>query len=160
MNEVYRTVGLYQPFASLMLFDKLETRWVREGRKPAFPEGEYLIYSTQKPCEASKIYEWSGPELLYNISRILLNEPTRQYNGFVIGKATLVGKWILRPEDENTYIKFIGRKTFEIEGKQVVKVQWALKFVNVQRVEPFPIKGKQGVGIYDGPKIKLLHESI
>ncbi len=150
MSRVIRTIGLYQPFGSLMLpeYGKVETRWIREGRKPPFPEGEYLIYTTKKPVDIPTMIEWCGVQEVSRINELLLNEPTIHYNGYAIAKAYLSAKWELKQEDQNTYVKFTGRKTEIIKGEPVVKIQWALKAENVQRIQPFKWKhGKQGVGI-------------
>lgn len=52
-----RTLGFYQPFGTLMLHGKIETRWVKVGKKPPFPEGKYLFYSTQKRCKYDKLLQ-------------------------------------------------------------------------------------------------------
>jgi hypothetical protein len=156
-DDKIRSIGLYQPFGSLMLpeYNKLETRWVREGRVPSFPLGKYLIYTTKRGCNMEQMYDWCGEEGAKLMFTTMENESTVHYNGYALGVAELVDKWVLKPEDQNTYIKFIGRKVEIIEGKEVVKIQWALKFASVERIKPFRWKhGKQGVGIVPVEEIK------
>lgn len=59
-NEKIRTLGLYQPYASLMLHGKIETRWVEDGKKPPFPIGKYLIYSTKQDSSMQSFLAISG----------------------------------------------------------------------------------------------------
>ena len=154
-----RTIGLYQPFASLMLHGKIETRWIREGKKPPFPKGKYLFYSTQKRCDDSTLLSWSGSEKAALIYELMQHEPTVKLGGYAIGIGNLVDVRLLLPNDANTFIKFVGKKTELIKDEQVTKVQWALFFENVQRIEPFIwVHGKQGVGYVppiELPKIKI-----
>ena len=69
-----RTLGFYQPFGSLMLHGKIETRWVRKGKKPPFPLGKYIFYTTQKG--KSKMKRTYQPH----------NTPKKRTNGIVTGK--------------------------------------------------------------------------
>lgn len=48
-----RTLVIYQPYATLMGHGKLETRWVKHGRKPPFPRGKLKPVIT-KPNSAFK----------------------------------------------------------------------------------------------------------
>ncbi len=59
-KELIRTLGLYQPFATLMLHGKVESRWVKKGKKPPFPLGRYLIYSTKKAYDVAEFKHVSG----------------------------------------------------------------------------------------------------
>lgn len=146
--EKTRTLGFYQPFGSLMLHGKIETRWVRAGKKPPFPLGKYLFYTTQKPCDQKSLESWCGGEIIHRIHKILEHEPTANLNGYAIATGNLVEVKLLTPDDENTFVKFIGSK-IDTESKDlcVRKVQWGLHFKDVERIEPFKWKfGKQGVG--------------
>lgn len=162
MKEQIRTIGLYQPFGSLMLpdYNKLETRWTREGHTAPFPLGKYLIYTTKTPADIPAMVEWCGIGLAAGINELMATEKTIHYNGYALGLAELIERRDLKEEDQNTYIRFVGRKTEIIKGKEVVKTQRALKFVNVQRIEPFKWNyGKQGVGFVpesELSKIKIL----
>lgn len=145
-----RTLGFYQPFCSLMLYGKLETRWVRKGRKPPFATGEYLFYSTKKSA-GDKVFDWCTVANMEAMS-ILKDEPTRLLNGYAIATSTLKEYRLMKPEDEEkAFVKFIGERTVKDKhGNDVVQVQIILEFENVIRIEPFEFKeGKQGVGKFD-----------
>ncbi len=159
-NQKIRTLGFYQPFSSLMLppYDKIETRWVRKGKKPPFPLGKYLFYTTLKPCDNPTLIEWSGADVVDNIIHMFRDEPTKSLYGYAIGIADLVEIKLLAPEDEPmAFVKFVGEKEDilfkekdvlkRLEISKVFKVQWGMHFTNRQRIEPFKWEfGKQGVG--------------
>ncbi len=150
--EEIRTLGFYQPFCSLMFHGKKETRWVRKGRKPPFPLGEYLLYSTKKPCDNSTLLKWCGPEIMLSITHELVGDVTRLLNGTAIGIANLTNVRLMTKEDEPlAFVKFIGEKTEkDKKGNDVTKVQWILEFENAQLFIPFKFEyGKQGVGKYN-----------
>ncbi len=143
MNKI-RTLGFYQPFGSLMLYDKIETRWVRENKKPPFPLGKYLFYTTKKPCDEKTMLEWCGPKMYKEILELMEGERTWPLNGYAIGIGDLIKIKPLEIEEESkAFVKFAGIKT-EVS---INKVQWGLHFENVQGIEPFEWKyGKQGIG--------------
>lgn len=143
---IIRTLGLYQPFASLMRHGKLETRWVQAGRKPPFPIGRYLIYSTKQKATWIDLHEWCGNEIIELIRNKIDNDITSSYLGCAMCLADLNDVRLMRPEDEpRAFVKY---KRKEIRGGKDY-VQWILDFVNVQIIEkPFPFPhGKQGIGI-------------
>lgn len=147
-KEVIRTLGFYEPFCTLMMYGKIETRWVREGRKPPFPKGKYLSYTTKQPA-GDKLNDWCGPEIRDRIYKTLRDEDT-MFHGYALWIGKLVDMWIMKPEDEEkAFVNFVGIKTFyDKEGEMIKKVQWCLKFDNIWRIEPFKFEfGKQGVGI-------------
>lgn len=149
---IIRTLGYYQPFCSLMLppHYKDETRWVRKGKKPPFPIGSYVFYSTKKPCTNLQLFEWCGPEIMLSITNELKNEDTQGLNGYVIGGGDLAEVSPMTKEDEaKGFVKFIGERTVkDKKGNDVVQVQWLLRFENVTRITPeIFTQGKQGVGI-------------
>ena len=159
-KRIIRTLGFYQPFGTLMLppYNKIETRWVREGKKPPFPAGKYLFYTTQKPCDSDTLLSWAGKAIVDTISNLFCDEPTKLLFGYAIGIADLVNVRLLTPEDQDkAFVQFVGRKTEVIDEKEVVKVQWALVCENVQRIEPFEWKfGKQGVGLVPESEISKI----
>lgn len=148
-----RTLGLYQPFASLMLHGKIETRWVLEGRKPPFPLGKYLFYSTKKSCSNEQLFDWCGNEMYDYILKVLKNEDTKRLHGFALAIGDLVRVRELKScEEDIAFVKFVGKKTFfdTISGVLLnprVKIQWALVFDNVKPIQPFGWDfGAQGIG--------------
>lgn len=152
-NQQVRTIGFYQPFGSLMLHGKIETRWVMTGKKPPFPKGKYVFYTTQKPCAQHTLFDWCGHEIMYNINNTLENDNTRGLNKCIIGYGDLVDVRKLMPEDEpKAFVKYIGTKDFETDKGIVNKTQWALVFENVTAITPMLFiengksLGKQGIG--------------
>lgn len=143
-----RTLGFYQPFGSLMLHGKIETRWVRKGKKPPFPLGKYIFYTTQKACDTFTLFQWCGAEIILSITNTLQNDSTKDLKEVALGIGELIEVRPLTKEDEAmAFVKFLGEKTEFIDDVEITKVQWALIFKNVQPFEPFEWKyGKQGVG--------------
>lgn len=146
--ETIRTLGFYQPFGSLMLppFNKIETRKVKCGKKPPFPLGKYLFYTTLKSADDNKLYDWCGDVIMKYLKAVIDGEPTINLNGYGLGIGELTKVRPMTDEDEEQ--AFVGNY-FET-GKD----NWCLIFSNVYRIEPFPFVdgegnslGKQGVGI-------------
>jgi hypothetical protein len=149
MNEIIRSLGFYQPFGSLMLHGKIETRWCREGRKPPFPKGKYLLYTTQKICDAATMEDWCGVELIKLIGKTLNGETTTRYRRRAIAIAELYDiKEMLPTQEKDCFVKFVGDEVrVDKNGIAHLYIQQCLYFKNIQRVQPFIFKGKQGVGI-------------
>src|ERR1700679_2290183 len=80
-NEIIRTIGFYQPFCSLMLHGKVETRWVRKGRLAPFPMGIYLGYGTKTGCTDEQLKDWCGNEILKHLEDTLINDFTQHLHG-------------------------------------------------------------------------------
>lgn len=152
-KEVIRTLGFYQPFGTLMNYGKIETRWVRKGKKPPFPLCKYVFYTTKKECSDFTLYEeWCGVEIMGNINETLKDDNTRHFTKMILSHGELIEVRPLTKEDEpKAFVKFIGEKVFKDKnGKDVIKVQWALIFKDVQQITPVPYHhGKQGVGFLD-----------
>lgn len=161
-KEIIRTLGFYQPFCSLMRHGKIETRWVREGKKPPFPLGKYLLYSTKEPCTDEQLDHWCGSSLYCNLTEALANDTTKELNGYAIAIGQLVNlRHMTRWDDEEAFVRFVGTAARQDKnGKWHKYIQWCLEFENVQAIEPFPFAfGKQGVGILpesEHSKIKIL----
>lgn len=133
-----------------MLYGKLETRWVRKDKKPPFPLGKYLMYSTKSSCAPSTLYQWCGPETALKIELLLSKEITRTFNGMAIAYGDLVNVRLMTKEDEDrAFVKFIGEQQVTDKSGTYTRVQWILEFENVERIEqPYHFtEGKQGVGI-------------
>lgn len=155
-TEIIRTLGLYQPYAGLMLppWNKVETRWVRIGRKPPFPLGTYLIYATQKVYSLKEFQSIAG-----EFGDIVLRDIT--YNGIfevrgaAIGIGDLVKVERFNPiHQRETYVKWIGGDNSQTHTR------WLLRFDNMRAIKPFTIKGKQGIGFLseaDLKKIEFIH---
>lgn len=154
-----RTLGFYQPFCSLMFHGKIETRWVRKGKKPPFPLGKYFFYSTKNACTNPTLFQWCGPEIMLSITETLSGDTTRFINGAGLGFGQLIELRLMTKEDEaKGFVKFIGERTVrDKRGNDVIQVQWALIFENPERIDPIPFDaGKQGVGILKQPYLSKL----
>lgn len=163
-NEIIRTLGLYQPYASLMLHGKIETRWVSNERTPPFPLGKYLLYSTKKAYKEQEFKHISG-EFYQDAINALKDDTTVTMNGFglCIGDLVKIEKCfpLMMP---NTFVglrKIANQLDLHAEPNDLQiddHLLWALHFENVIPIEPFAFKGKQGVGFLseeDRAKIKF-----
>jgi len=161
-DEIIRTLGFYQPFGSLMLHGKIETRWARVDRKLSFPLGKYLFYTTKKSCDSAQLWEWSGSDIINRINSILLDEPTKNLTGWAIGIGELTSTRLMNREDEENCFVLYASTDFRKDKNEVYHEyhQFCLHFENVKRIMPFEFKfGKQGVGILpesERPKINLV----
>lgn len=154
-EQTVRSLALWQPYASLMVLNgKIETRWVRKDRKPAFPLGKYMIYSAKQSVKFDEVERVSGN---------LMPEGWRTDMRYFIRGCPLFIADLSGIEDW-TY------NVFNVESiKKQTFVQWVeptpthkrilLHFENIQRIKAFPYKGKQGIGILtpeQKAKIELL----
>ena len=153
-EERIRTIGLYSPFARLMLHDKVETRWVKKNKKPPFPLGKYLIYATKKSYTRWEMYHISGERHLSWIYDIYkrLGYMWEMDAGYALCVGELIALYSMTPEDEPfTYVKY---------KEDENSILWCLKFKDVKGIEPFRWKyGKQGVGFVPDSelsKIKII----
>jgi hypothetical protein len=167
-SEVVRTLGLYQPFAGLMLHGKIETRLVGRywdpinekivDRKPPFPLGKYLLYATKKPFDVFGVAKISG-RFYDRLSTIQHGDYWKDFHLF--GMAICVGDLteIIDPISPQpaTFVD-LDCVVFDISNYPTHR-RVGLVFKNIQRIEPFPFKGKQGIGFLsdaDKSKIKFL----
>lgn len=145
-----RTLGFWQPYGSLMLNGKIETRIIEQGKKPPFPLGEYIFYTTQKSTPNPILFDWCGAEIMSSIIDANRNEPTANLHGYAIAKGELTSIRPMTKSDEvRCFIRYFGviEKT-DKQGKKRYYHQQCLIFEDVKRIEPFEFKfGKQGIGI-------------
>jgi hypothetical protein len=134
-KEPIRTLGLYQPYAELMMHGKIETRWIKKGTKPPFPKGKYLLYACKKEYTLTQLSVIAGNQ--YNRITTIING-LDLIRGAAIAVGDLVKHIYIVPgmEDE-TFVRY---------QPPLSKVMVGLIFENVKRIKPFPFKGKQGVG--------------
>lgn len=141
-----RTLGLYQPYAGLMFSsDKVETRWVRKGKKPPFPLGWYALYSTKKAFQDHEVKFISGPAYRHIVEERKLRPELFDANGCIIGFAKLV---TVERMDHNPIVGAIGRTFVDYQDDHEFD-RWILIFENQIEVAHFPYRGKQGVGFLD-----------
>lgn len=147
MTEPIRTLGLYQPYAEMMLHGKIETRWIRAGTKPPFPLGPYLLYACKTEYPLQTLSQIAGEKQYKRITGII--------NGLKLirGAALCTGDlvkiiYIVPGMEDETFVRYQGPMEFVSKrGTPTKKVRVGLIFENVRRIKPFPFKGKQGVGI-------------
>src|SRR5687767_10873250 len=160
MNEPMRTLGLYQPYAEMMLHGKIETRWIRAGTKPPFPLGPYMLYACKSDYPLTTLSQIAGEKQYKRI--------TETINGLQLirGAALCTGDlvkiiYIIPGMDDQTFVRYQGPMEYKNKAGNIVKrVRVGLIFENVRRITPFPFKGKQGVGILsaeDRKKISYPH---
>lgn len=153
-----RTLGLYQPFASLMLHGKIETRMVAcewdsatqsvKYRKPPFPLGTYLIYSTKKEYNRTEVKAITGRFYKQALLK-LADEPTfnsndRNGHALCIGNLVEIIDQIQCEFHPETFVD-LPIYDFDISNYPIAR-RVGLRFENVKRLKPFPINGKQGIG--------------
>ncbi len=140
-----RAMCWYQPFGSLMLHGKIETR---EWNRNFNVRGKFLIYTAKKPATSQQLQDWCTPDNLLDITLEMENEPSRNLNGYAIALADLVDYRIMKPEDERKcFVKYSDKRK-------------CLIFNNIQRIEPFVWDfGSQGISFVpesEKKKIKIL----
>lgn len=152
MSETIRTLGFYQPFGSLMLHGKIETRWVKVGKKPPFPLGRYLLYTTLNKCDNATLFDWCGAEIMSNIIDTLKDDKTKDLNGFGLCFGDL---YKIEPmtilDEKDSFVLYKGVVVREDKNNiPHTYHQQLLHFTNIQPIaEPFKFKGKQGVGFFN-----------
>lgn len=148
MNQIH-TIGLYQPFASLMLHGKIETRWVKKGRKPPFPLGKYLVYSTANRYGLGDIFMISGSKQYDRMNEVLKGDETVVLTRHAICLIDLVELRQMVKEDED--------KTFVEYRESPDRILWCLVPGEIQRIQPFPfLDGHQGIGFLSEENRKKL----
>ena len=155
-DEIIRTIGLHQPYAGLMLHGKMETRWVQVGKKPPFPLGKYLIYATQTVYTRKLIGLISGDQYPRVMERCcgLFTDPAHFYAAQPLCLAQLV---LVRDLTElDSAIAFVQYKPPRRNAKGKMVRMVGLSFDLIHRIEPFPFKGKQGIGFLTTEQKKLI----
>ena len=137
-----------QPFASLMLHGKIETRvWKTDYR------GQVLICASKKPYSLQEVLNICGD---YQFTRIMNTLGLRypgDFNNLNCGYAIAVGDLVdcrpMKKEDEN--LGFV----------QYNPVLWCHIYQNVKPIVPFLFKGRQGWTNVDESILKQIkYESI
>lgn len=125
-----RALTWKEPFASLMLHGKIETRtWPTKYR------GEVLICAGKQPYNSDQIFNICGAEQLKRLP--YLGEPygKRTTFGHAIAVGTLVDCRPMRPEDADAcFVEYW-------------KELYCHIYENVRPIKPMPWKGSQGWGM-------------
>lgn len=143
-KQVIRALSWNQPYASMMLHGKIETR-----RRSTNVRGKVLICACKKEYGYKTVDAISGQQTRYRIYEVLNTEPScfNLPKGQAIAIADLVDCRPMTKEDEDICF---------VEYRPGL---YCWVFENVQAIEPFPFKGKQGWSILDeesAAKIKVL----
>lgn len=132
-----------QPFATLMLYGKQETRkWDTNVR------GIVLITSSKQTYSIEELKETSG-DLQMQRMIIFKDDPNFDKKGYAIGVGILTGSRHMTADDEND--TFVQYKEPWIEyhnskykkGKPVEKRLWVHEYPNIYPIEPFEFTGNQ-----------------
>jgi hypothetical protein len=147
-TEALRMLGWKQPFASLMLHGKIETRtWNTTYR------GKVLIYATKEIFTDDDLlykYDLCSEELLNAIHSTLRNEPTKDYLGMAFATGQLVHTRRMKPTDEDRcFVKYDPKRYCHF-------------YSDLVRIEPFEIKGTQSFPtLWDHrPEHKIIRDKI
>jgi len=127
-NEIVHALSWNQPFASLMLHGKVETR-----RRPTNVRGWVLI------CAAATSYTFDQVDKISGIEQCDRIDSLLQGDNIELGKAIAIGKLV-----------DCRAMTVGDEKRCFVKYQqglWCWYFEDVKEIEPFSWKGKQGWSI-------------
>lgn len=143
-DQQIRTLGFYQPYAGLMFSaNKIETRWVRKGKRPPFPLGWYALYSTKKAFQDHEVKFIAGPAYRHIVEERKLRPELFAATGCIIGLAKLV---TVERMDHNPITGSIARTFVDYQEDHEFD-RWILVFEEQFLLkEHIPFKGKQGVG--------------
>lgn len=137
-NENIRALSWKQPFASLMLQGKVETRvWDSKYF------GWVLICASKQPYSSKKLEETSGE---HQIRRIKEFFPTGEQ---ITGKAIAIGRLVTSKPMNHGFALYSTNNYFrnELENECFVKYKSELflhRYEDVQPIIPFDWDGKQG----------------
>lgn len=138
-KDTIRGLSFWQPFGTLMFYDKIETRkWSTPYR------GLVLICTTKaplakQPLEKTRHIMFTQLQQLTIDNKLEWSEknfpvvPTGELNGFAIGLGRLYDCRKLFKQDK-TYFQHN-----KVEGPLHAHV-----YTDVRRIQPFPVKGSQG----------------
>lgn len=131
-TDTIRMLWWRQPFASLMLHGKIETR-----NRPTQVRGKVLICATIKPYSLIELGELMGANTIQNMQDEDPEWISKLPNGLAIGVGELVHCRRMKSSDEDKcFIRYRDNL-------------WCWVFENVQPIKPFKVTGKQGWAIAD-----------
>ena len=137
-NLIVRSLCWYQPFASLMLHGKIETRMWKNN---SYVRGKILICSTNIPFNDFDLFNLVGKNKLSRIIDTLKKDPSRKLNGYAIAIGDYVNFRPMKLKDE------------EMAFIPYSKKRKCLIFKNVKRIKPF-ILSKE----FRGQSFRILDE--
>lgn len=150
MANTVRLLTLNEPFASLMLVGKGETR-----KQPTNVRGLVCIHSAKKAYPASTVFNISGQN---QYSRIIktVGSPQTQEHILCIGR--LINCREMTPTDEDiTYVKYVEPWFEENKAGQLIEKRlWVYEFIDMTPIAPIKYKGSQGWSILtDDQKLSI-----
>ena len=126
-HQEIKALSWKEPFASLMLSGKVETRvWNTRYR------GKVLICASKVPYSTQQLEAISGAEQIKRIQRTLGKNWASQVTGRAIALADLIEVRRMMPQDEDRCFVKYHRKLF------------CHVYENVQPIQPILWRGKQG----------------
>jgi hypothetical protein len=157
LNENVRALSWNQPYASLMLHGKIETRTY-----PTNVRGKVMICAAQKEYPYSTVMQISKSHQYDKMCAILESSFDTLPLGYPIAIGDIVDCRPMTKEDEDKCFvayrepwEHISPKT----GKKTTKRLYCWVFENVREIEPLFWKGKQGWAVLDEEtkaKIKII----
>jgi hypothetical protein len=127
LNSEVRALWWKQPYGSLMLHDKIETRtWDTKYR------GLVLICASIKPYSYRQLINISGEFLIVNIYDTLVNDQMFKLNGYAIAIGRLADCRRMKIADQSKAFVQYRHDLFSHLYEDVVAI------------EPFKLKGSQG----------------
>lgn len=142
-NEPIRALSWKQPYASLMLHGKIETRtWSTKYR------GLVLICASKAPYDREVFYSISGKEQYERICKTLDSDDLPLGQAIAIGR--LVSCRLMKKSDEDKcFVQYRDpwiTKKFSKTGKLkfITNRLWVHIYTDVKPIEPFDWKGTQG----------------
>lgn len=153
--EIIRSLSWNQPFGTLMLHGKIETR-----KRPTRVRGKVLICTCKSGYDIDKVLRIAGEAQLNHIYNIAKKDETFSLNGYAIGIGDLTDCYPMQKKHED--LCFIEYQASEFADTMFPKpALYCWIFSNVQRIEPFRWNfGKQGWGFVpesEKQKIKILN---
>ena len=147
LSNTLRALSWKEPYATLMLHGKIETRkWKTDYR------GLVLICATQKPFAIEKIKNIAGDEQYIRIVKLYYKYKYRLSRS--LGNAIATGELVdCRPmterDEDACFVQWIEPWFEEVKlasgnTKTVKKQLWCHIYENIKPIEPFVFKGKQG----------------
>lgn len=129
-GEIVRALWWKQPFASMMLHGKIETR-----SRDTKVRGLVLICSTIRPYDGFDLAVMCEAGQIRGINDKL--KGTSQLNGTALAIGELANSYQMKQEhEEAAYVRYDPSR-------------WCWQFTNVRPIEPFTLPGKQGWSIID-----------
>jgi hypothetical protein len=142
-TSVMRALSWNQPFGTLMLHGKTETR-----RKGTSVRGKVLICTCKEPYADNQVLGIAGDRQYARIKQAkdkFQDDPTWKLFGYAIGVADLTDCRLMYNSDQDDC--FVEYRSRVVRDDIIAPALYCWIFSNVQRIEPFKWNfGKQGWG--------------